>query len=233
MNAVRTHTLKRVPSQKCSLHFSVLTPIKVHSRTCSLHSASSPPLLPKNALSKVFTPVKSARPKVLTLRKLLSSKCLPFQKCSSHFAHPPKSALLKVLTPLKNALPKGLTLKKVLIPQFSLGVHTPHPSHLHKSFSPFSSISQFSPCPPPPSPATSLNHFHYFRHFHNFHGGYPPHTTATSSNNFHNFHDFHCEYTTHIPVILQDGTQPYNNLWVVGWDIVASGSNSGPLVHHV
>ena len=116
VNAVHTHTLKRVPSQKCSLHYSVLTLIKVHSRTCSLHSASSPPLLPKNALSKVFTPVKSARPKVLTLRKLLSSKCSPFQKCSSHFAHPPKSALLKVLTPLKNALPKGLTLKKVLIP---------------------------------------------------------------------------------------------------------------------
>ena len=79
-------------------------------------SLLTPPPLPKNALSKVFTPVKSARPKVLTLRKLLSSKCSPFQKCSSHFAHPPKSALLKVLTPLKNALPKGLTLKKVLIP---------------------------------------------------------------------------------------------------------------------
>ena len=43
-------------------------------------SLLTPPPLPKNALSKVFTPVKSARPKVLTLRKLLSSKCLPFQK---------------------------------------------------------------------------------------------------------------------------------------------------------
>ena len=114
VSAVHTHTLKRVPSQKCSLHYSVLTPIKVHSRTCSMHSAHCSP--PEKCSPKVFTPVKSARPKVLTLRKLLSSKCSPFQKCSSHFAHPPKSALLKVLTPLKSALPKGLTLKKVLIP---------------------------------------------------------------------------------------------------------------------
>ena len=44
VNAVHTHTLKRVPSQKCSLHCSVLTLIKVLSRTCSLHSTHcSPP----------------------------------------------------------------------------------------------------------------------------------------------------------------------------------------------
>ena len=111
VNAVHTHTLKRVPSQ-IAHPFKKCSPYSSERAHCTVLTAHPP----KSALPKVLTPVKSARPKVLTLRKLLFSKFSPFQKCSSHFAHPPKSALLKVLTPLKIALPKGLTLKKVLIP---------------------------------------------------------------------------------------------------------------------
>ena len=117
MQFTRTLSKEYPPkSAHCTTQFAPslkYTPERAQFRVLTAHPI---PPLPKNALSKVLTLIKSARPKVLTLRKLLSSKCSPFQKCSSHFAQPPKSALLKVLTPLKNALPKGLTLKKVLIP---------------------------------------------------------------------------------------------------------------------
>ena len=87
VNAVHTHTLKRVPSQKCSLHYSVRTLIKVHSRTCSIQSAHCSPPPSRKMLSQKSSP----------LSKVLAQKCSPLENCSPQNAHPFKSAPLILL----------------------------------------------------------------------------------------------------------------------------------------
>ena len=105
VNAVHTHTLKRVPSQKCSLHYSVLTLIKVHSRTCSLHSGHCSPHPPsRKMLSQKSSP----------LSKVLAQKCSPLENCSPQNAHPFKSAPLILLTLQKVLSSKCSPLWKML-----------------------------------------------------------------------------------------------------------------------